>query len=261
MAANATEESLSPRVRSAVVDLLYRLADDNLVLGHRNSEWTGLAPILEADIALSSMAQDKMGHALTFYRLLHDLGEPDPDSLAFLRKPEQFRCCSLVALERGDWALSIVRHFMFDEATQLRLEALVDSAYAPLAAVARKLRGELKYHVMHGRMNVARLGRGTEESRSRIQAAVDRLFPHGLGIFEPTDRDETIAAEGVQCREAELCAAWRGRVEPILVEAGLTLPESTEPIYGGRRGRHPETLARLLDDMQQVYRLDPEAKW
>lgn len=253
--------TLKPQVKSAVIDLLYRLADDNLVLGHRNSEWTGLAPILEADIAFSSMAQDKMGHALTLYRLLENLGEPDPDSQAFLRPVEAFRCCSLVCLERGDWALSIVRHFLFDEAAQIRFDALASSSYTPLAEVATKLRGELKYHVMHGRMNLRKLGRGTEESHTRMQAAMDRLYPHALGIFEPTDMNETIAAEGIQPSEAELCETWRERCGAVMEEAGLAVPSECEPIYGGRRGKHPETLAPLLEDMQQVYRLDPVAEW
>jgi ring-1,2-phenylacetyl-CoA epoxidase subunit PaaC len=261
MAEKTSGRTLTPQAKAAVIDLLYRLADDNLVLGHRNSEWTGLAPILESDIAFSSMAQDKMGHALTLYKLLEDLGEPDPDRQAFLRPAGAFRCCSLVCLERGDWALSIVRHFFFDEAAQIRFDALASGSYAPLAEVASKLRGELKYHVMHGRTNVRKLARGTEESRTRMQAAVDRLYPHGLGIFEPTDADETIAAEGIQPSEAELCKTWQERCGAILDEVGLAVPLGCEPVYGGRRGEHPATLPPLVENMQIVYRLDPVAEW
>jgi len=261
MAQKTTQQTLSPQIKSAVIDLLYRLADDNLALGHRNSEWTGLAPIIEADIAFSSMAQDKMGHALTFYKLLESLGEPAPDAQAFLRLADAFHCCSLVCLERGDWALSIVRHFFFDEAMAVRCQALMTGRYAPLAEVAAKLRGELKYHVMHGRLNVTKLGRGTEESHARMQTAVDRLFPHALGMFEPTEADQTIANAEIQPREADLCKAWRDRVEPILHEAGLSVPAQAQPVYGGRAGKHPATFARLLEDMQEVYRLDPAAKW
>src|ERR1700741_5567847 len=84
---------------AAIKELLYKMADDQLILGHRNSEWTGLGPMLEEDIAFSSVAQDKMGHALAFYNLLHELGEADPDTLVYARTPEQFRCASLVVLE------------------------------------------------------------------------------------------------------------------------------------------------------------------
>lgn len=251
----------SQKTKPALIDLLYRLADDNLVLGHRNSEWTGLAPILESDIAFSSMAQDKMGHALTFYRMLHEMGEPDPDSMAFLRTPDRFRCCSLVSLERGDWALSSVRQFLFDEAAGVRFDALKKGSYEPLAQVTRKLGGELKYHIMHGRLAIRRLGTGTEDSHGRMQAALDRLFPHALGIFEPTEWDEILAREAIQPREAELCEQWRNRITPIIRESGLTLPVDVEPAYGGRAGRHPHTLVALLEDMQKVYRLDPTAEW
>lgn len=252
---------LSPQLKPAVIDLLYRLADDNIVLGHRNSEWTGLAPILEADIAFSSMAQDKMGHALAFYRLLNELGESEPDKLAFMRPAEQFRCCSLVSLQRGDWAFSAVRQFLFDEATRVRFEALSASRFEPLAHIAVKLRGELKYHVMHGRLNVRKLGQGTEESHGRMQGALDALYPHALGVFEPTEWDEILAAEGVLPREAALCETWRIDIEPILEEGNLSVPADASPAYGGRRGRHPETLGSLLVDMQKVYRLDPNAEW
>ncbi|MCG8409333.1 MAG: phenylacetate-CoA oxygenase subunit PaaC [Phycisphaerales bacterium] len=256
-----TIEQLKPQVKTAIVDLLYRLADDHLILGHRNSEWTGLGPILEADIAFSSMAQDKMGHALAFYRLLQQLGEPDPDTNAFLRSGDQYRCCSLVCLERGDWAQSVVRHFLFDEATRIRFEALEQSRYEPLAQVARKLRGELKYHTMHGQMNLDKLGDATEESHQRMQDALDRLFPHAMGVFEPTEWDETLAAEGIQPREAELCKTWRSQVADMCAESGLTMPDDVGPIYGGRAGKHPEDLKKLLDDMQKVYRLDPDSEW
>src|ERR1043166_5162423 len=116
VATATTEPKLKKATREALVDLLYRLGDDSLALGHRNSEWTGQGPILEEDIAFSSMAQDKLGHAQAFYTLLHELGEGDPESLAYRRGPEQYHCCKLAAMPRGTWAFSLVRHFLFAEA-------------------------------------------------------------------------------------------------------------------------------------------------
>lgn len=257
----ATAGPPGSQTRKAVIDLLYRLADDNLVFGHRNSEWTGVAPILEADIAFSSMAQDKVGHAIAFYRILHELGEPDPDTLAFARPAEDFRCCSLATLDKGDWARSIVRQFLFDEATAVRLDALRDSGFAPIAKLARKLRGEVKYHVMHGRMWITRLGNSTEEGRKRMQSAFAEVFPHALGVFEPTRWDRVLADEGIQPSEADLCEVWQAAVSPILAEAGLSRPRNVEPYYGGRGGHHGRELTDLLDAMRKVYRLDPTAKW
>jgi len=255
------KSDLDPVAREAVADLVLRMADDELVIGHRNSEWTGLGPILEADIAFSSMAQDEIGHAQAFYRLLHDLGRPDPDAMAFTRPPSEFRCSSLVCLPRGDWAFSVVRQFLYDAAESVRLEALAAGSYAPLAALVRKLRGEEKYHLLHGRTWVMKLGSATEESNARMQAAMDELFPHALGLFEPTLHDTTLASLNIQPPETALLEQWRRAAEPVICEAGLRVPADARPVLGGRTGRHPPALAKLIDDMQKVFRIDPTASW
>lgn len=275
--------ALDAATKSAVIDLLYRLADDGLIIGHRNSEWTGIGPILEEDIAFSSMAQDKMGHALAFYRLLHELGEPDPERVTFERGPEAFRCCSLVAMEflsaasdhgdlcnnpvrdellhRGDWCGSLVRQFLFAEADAVRMAALEDSSFEPLAHIARKLRGEIKYHTLHGRLLMEKLGRATPESGQRLQAALTKLWPHALGIFEPTRFESALAAAKICPPENELCDQWRSEVTPIIAKAGLTIPANATPHYGGRAGKHGPELAAVLDAMQRVYKLSPGATW
>ena len=248
--------------RDAVIDLLYRMADDELIVGHRNSEWTGLAPILEEDIAYSSMAQDEMGHAQAYYQMLHELGEPDPDTLGFARKPRQFRCASLVCLSNNhDWAFCLIRQFLYDVAETVRLTALTESALVPLAQLATKLLSEEKYHLMHGRSWVLRLGRATDDSRRRMQSALTTAYPHALGLFEPTEADEPLAQRLICLREEELCRQWESAVAPVLSDAGLLQPETAEPVYGGRFGKHPKALTELLDDMQLVYRIDPAAKW
>ncbi|MBI4717481.1 MAG: phenylacetate-CoA oxygenase subunit PaaC [Planctomycetes bacterium] len=254
--------SLDAPTRQAIVDLLYRLADDAMIIGHRDSEWTGLGPILEEDIAFSSMAQDEMGHAHVFYQMLCELGQPDPDTLAFNRKPREWRCCSLVSLPaERDWALAIVRKFLYDAAESVRLAALSDSALRPLAFAATKLRGEKKYHLMHTRAWVLRLGAGTSESRARIQAALDAVYPHALGMFEPTEADEVLAQADIAPREKQLRREWESAAAPVLAEAGLVVGDNVRPVFGGRVGRHPEALSELLTRMQLVYQLDPQAKW
>lgn len=255
-------KTLSSDQRRAVVDLLYRIADDELIVGHRNSEWTGLAPILEEDIAFSSMAQDEMGHAYTFYQLLHELGEPDPDALAFARKPHEFRCCSLVSLpSKRDWALSIVRQFLYDAQESVRLTALMYSSYRPLADVARKLRGEEKYHLMHGRTWILRLGNSTDDAHQKLQEALNQAYPHALGLFETTDADETLAQAGICPHEDQLRREWESAVSPTLSDAGFDVPEAAEPVCGGRVGKHPPCLAELLEGLQLVFNIDPSAKW
>jgi ring-1,2-phenylacetyl-CoA epoxidase subunit PaaC len=255
-------ESLTNTTREAVIDLLYRLADDDIIMGHRDSEWTGLAPILEEDIAFSSMAQDKMGHALMYYQMLHALGEPDPDTLAFGRRPRQFRCASLVSLPNSrDWAFCLMRQFLYDAAGTIRLAALSESTLVPLAQLARKLRSEKKYHLLHGRTWVIRLGQSTDDARARMQKALDGAYPHALGLFEPTEADEVLAQAGIAPHEEELCSQWASAVVPVLRDAGLTVPETVRPAYGGRSGQHPEALTELLSNMQLVYSIDPSAKW
>jgi ring-1,2-phenylacetyl-CoA epoxidase subunit PaaC len=284
MSATLEKPKLRGDTKAAVIDLLYRLADDALIIGHRNSEWTGIGPILEEDIAFSSMAQDKMGHASVLYGMLHELGEADPNSLAFGRKAEQYKCCSLVALEclskgggaaapalsnnpvrdellsRGDWAMSFVRQFLFSEADALRWAALEKSAYEPLAQFAKKLRGEIKYHTMHGRLMMEKL-RQAPESRGRLQTELDMLYPHALGMFEPTKFDGTLAEAGICPSEAELCKTWEADISTILNRCGLRTTHSTKPMYGGRQGKHPPEMRDVLDALQKVYRLDPTAQW
>src|SRR5687768_6435949 len=118
---------------SGLKDLLFKMADDALIIGHRNSEWTGIGPMLEEDMAFSSMAQDKIGHAIALYNILHEvLGEADPDTLGFKREAKQFKCCQFVELPIGEYDFSLIRHFLFDHAEWLRYGMLASSSFQPL---------------------------------------------------------------------------------------------------------------------------------
>lgn len=247
-----------------ISDLLYRMGDDALVIAHRNSEWTGLGPILEEDIAFSSIAQDKLGHAQALYTILHTLGEPDPDRIAFGRNEGEMRCCHFVELPIGDYAFSLVRHALFDVAESLRYEMLERSTFEPLAKLAAKMRGEIKYHVFHATTWLEQLGvRGNEESCARMQSALNECFPLALGIFEKSEHEEKIIADGVFAGEEALQARWLETIAPILERAGLKMPDlaTLTPAYGGRRGYHTEHLQPLLEEMGEVYRIDPDAEW
>ena len=245
------------------LDLLYRLADDQLILGHRNSEWNGLGPILEEDIAFSSMAQDKLGHSLQLYGLLHQLGEAEPDTVAFTRNAPQFHCCQLVELPIGEYDFSLTRHFLFDHAELLRFEALASSTFEPLAQVARKLRGELKYHALHANTWVKRLGTATDEAIERMQRSLDFTLPYALGIFETTEMEPEIIGTGLFIGEKELQARWLESIGKVLAQTELQLPDVliATPVNGGRHGHHTEHLQPLLDEMAEVFRLDPTADW
>jgi ring-1,2-phenylacetyl-CoA epoxidase subunit PaaC len=247
----------------ALKELLYKMADDQLILGHRNSEWTGLGPVLEEDIAFSSMAQDKLGQSHALYQLLHELGEGEPDTVAFMRNSDQFHCCHLTELPIGEYDFSLIRHFLFDRAEQLRFDMLASSSYEPLAQVARKFRGEIKYHVMHADVWIKQLGKGNEESHARMQEALKSTFPLALGIFEPGPYEADLAEAGIFAGELALRQRWLESIRPVLEAANLHLPDAYDDTtaFGGRYGRHTEYLQPLLDEMTEVFRIDPAAEW
>lgn len=244
----------------ALIELLYKMADDQLIIGHRNSEWTGLGPILEEDIAFSSMAQDKIGQAHAIYQLLHELGEADPDTLGFMRNARQFHCCHLVELPIGEYNFSLIRHWLFDHAESIRFEALMQSSYTPLAQLARKFRGEIKYHTFHADTWVKQLGRANAEANGKLQESLDECFGMALGIFETGSHEAVLQTEGIFVGEAAIREIWMQRIAGLAADAGLTLPEA-KPIYGGRKGTHTEFLQPLLDEMTEVYKIDPSAEW
>jgi ring-1,2-phenylacetyl-CoA epoxidase subunit PaaC len=247
----------------AVKELLYKMADDLLIFGHRNSEWTGLGPILEEDIAFSSMAQDKIGHAQAMYQILHELGEQDPDTIAFTREASKFHNCQLVELPNGEYDFSMVRHFLFDHADQQRFEMLASSSFEPLAKVARKIKGEIKYHVFHGDTWMVKLSNATEVSKARMQSALNECWNYALGIFEKGDFEKELADSGVFEGEAALQERWLAKITPIIEKAGLKIPaeSSWEPVYGGRKAYHSDYLAPLVEEMSEVFRVDPSAEW
>jgi ring-1,2-phenylacetyl-CoA epoxidase subunit PaaC len=243
--------------------LLYKMADDQLILGHRNSEWTGFGPLLEEDIAFSSMAQDKVGHSLAIYTLLHQLGEPEPDIVAFTRNAQDFKNCQMVELPNGDYDFSIVRHFLYDTAEALRFEMLANSSYQPLADLAKKIKGELRYHTMHANYWVKKLGTATEESKARMQQSLNALLPYALGMFEKSAFEAQIVKEGIFAGEDELKIRWKNRISEIVKITELVVSDwaTIQPNSGGRSGIHTEHLQPLLNEMGEVIRTDPTTQW
>jgi len=247
----------------AIKELLYKMADDQLIIGHRNSEWTGLGPILEEDIAFSSMAQDKVGQSHALYKLLHELGESEPDIVAFSRNAPQFHCCQFVELPIGEYDFSLIRHFLFDTAEQIRFEMLSQSSYEPLALLAKKIKGEIKYHTMHANIWVKQLGSANEEAVTKMQHSLDLCMPFALGIFEKSPFEEVLIAEKIFDGEDVLKKKWIERIEEVLTKTDLIPSDikQTTPALGGRVGLHTEFLQPLLDEMSEVFRLDPSAEW
>lgn len=247
----------------ALKELIYKIADDLLILGHRNSEWTGFGPLLEEDIAFSSMAQDKVGQSYALYSILNSLGEREPDTIAFTRNANQFHNSQLVELPNGEYDFSLVRHFLYDTAEVIRFEMLSESSYQPLAELSRKIRAELRYHTLHANTWMKQLGSATEESVSRLQKSLNYALPFALGMFEESPSEKEIVTSGIFGGEQVLKERWMKKVEEIIAQTSLTLPDwkSITPVNGGRVGKHTEHLQPLLDEMSEVFRIDPSAEW
>ena len=240
------------------------MADDELIIGHRNSEWTGLGPIIEEDISFSSMAQDKIGHALALYTILQEtFGEPDPDTVAFLRPGKEFKCCHFTEMPNGEYDFSLIRHFLFDHAEKIRYEYLESSSEQNLVNLAKKITGELKYPVLHADTFIHQLGNGSEESHARLQTAINECFDQSLGIFELGEFEQELIDNKVFPGEKALRSRWFEEITPVLEGAKLKLPDikNEEVGFGGRKGHHTEHLQPLLDEMSEVLTIDPETKW
>ncbi len=200
---------------------LLELADDELFLGWHESEWTGIAPMLEEDVAFSSIAQNEIGHARAVYQLL--VGEDgDADALAFDRALEDYRCAPLVELHLLDWAHTIARRWLYETADEIRIAALKDDPDPQVAGLAAKIDREEAYHRMHAEMWHDRL-----RGEVRFQEAVAELWPYALGVLPPELRGELVERVGL------------AEVEPV------------------DRGTHTEDLAPMWEEMTMVRRSAP----
>ncbi len=213
--------------RAALAAYVLSWADDELVLGHRDSEWTGFAPQIEEDVAFSSIAQDELGHATLLYRLAAGLTGDDPDRLALRRAAPEYRHVALVERPNGDWAHTIARHYLYDLADAIRIDALRDSLYGPLAAAARKMAREEHYHLLHDATWWERLRDGTPESVDRLATAAREVLPLAVDLFgEIADEDRLVAAGILPCPSAALLEEWR------LGLSGALLAQGKEPRQG-----------------------------
>lgn len=248
----------------AIKELLFKMADDALIIGHRNSEWTGIGPIMEEDIAFSSVAQDKVGHAFALYTILQEeFSEKNPDILAFTRTAEEYKCCQFVELPIGEYDFSLVRHFLFDHAEAQRYEMLAHSQFSPLAKISKKIKGEIKYHTLHADTWMVQLGNGSEESNAKMQSALNYAFPFALGIFEEGNFEKELMGKKIFEGEKKLKENWLNAVFPIIEKSGLKIPDlqKVKPVVGGRKGIHTEYLQPLLNEMSEVFKIDPKATW
>jgi len=254
----------APALAPASAGMLVAFADDELLMGHRHSEWLGLSPFLEEDLAMASIAQDEIGHARALYALVW----PDVDDRAALvvrRPPEAFRSCDLVELDGLDWERSLVRHACYDVAERLRWQNFATSTLEPLRALASKALQEERYHERHACDLIERLGPDPVANR-KLQAAIDDLMPHVAGLFEAPDDEHVAVAEGVAAATMdELAHTFVSEIGAIFGDAGLRSGALTPPrrAQRGHSGRHERSsgFAAAHAAMLEVFAFDPSARW
>ncbi len=269
-AAELAPGTLSDDQREAVETLLYRLADDEFVLAERYTEWQVRAPTLESDLALSNVAQDELGHARLWYDLLEDFGHTE-SGLTWERPPGEWHHATLAELpfEEGDWADAVVRHYLYDVAEAIRLDALEESAYGRIRDRVPKIRDEEEYHRNHARAWVERLAE-SDDSRERVQAAVDRLLPYALTLFAPTDPaiEERIDELGLRTASLqEMREEFLDTVDPFFESLGLSVADAQLPAqydvhhsefelpdHVGRDTDHTDDWDDLYEEFTHTYR-------
>ena len=263
-AGSTTTESIAISPDAAQTYLL-RIGDTALIHAQRLAEWSGHAPILEEDIALTNLALDLVGQARA---LLTHVGAQmgfDEDQLAFLRNERDFRNVTLVELPGRragrDFADCVLRNFLLSAWFNVLWAKLAASSDAEVAAIAGKAVKESRYHVAHAADWVVRLGDGTDESAKRMRQAVDRLWPYTAELFETDTVDTDAHACGLGPTRASLQSEWRAIVEPVLAEAGLKSPATGAFRSTGSRGVHSEHFGYLIAEMQTLQRSFPGGVW
>lgn len=269
---SATEKVLNAEEQQAVKELLFQLADDDFLFSYRASEWLGLAPHIEEDVASSSITQDTMGHAAMYYMLLENLGAGKADDLAHLRSADERRNSLLTERVNGegyymdtpqyDWAYTVVRSYFYTQAKKVKIDSLRNSSYEPLAEVAIKVNMEIYYHLMHWKVWFEQLLSSTEDAKVRMVDAI-KLVEADLGdLFSFGTQKAAIEGLDLIATEEELKANWFAAITPMFEKLGIALPVVPEnPASNGRNGEHSKALDEAIATLSEVYRLDLATSW
>jgi len=249
--------------QQALYKYCLRMGDNALIHSYRLSEWSSNAPFLEEDLALTNFALDFLGRAqalLSYAAQVENTGKTD-DDLAYRRKERDFYNNLITELPKGDFANAMARQLFISVFEFYFFSELIHSSDGTLAAIAGKTIKEVKYHLAHAADWVVRLGDGTEESRSRIQKAVDDLWMFTDELFETDKVDEILHVNKIAVDMPPLKVKWQEHVKNVLAEATLVVPESGYMQTGSRLGIHSEYLGHILSEMQYLQRAYPDATW
>lgn len=250
-------------MNQSLIDYTLHLADNALIIGHRNSEWCGHGPVLEQDIAISNIALDFIGQARNLYQYAAELSGngATEDSLAFLRDVPEFKNLLITELPNGDWAQTTMRQFLFSTYQYYLYQQLQLSSDQRLAAIAAKSLKEVTYHLRWSSEWVIRLGDGTEESKERTIKAIDEVWNFTGELFLPAPYETALLKEHISVDLSAIQQQWKQKVEEVFAEATIHIPEKSWSQQGGKTGIHTEHLGYILAEMQFLQRAYPGAEW
>lgn len=263
---------MSPEYKEAITSLLFQLADDDFMYAYRGSEWLGLAPHIEEDVASASISQDSMGHAAMFYKLLEDLGAGNADDLAHLRPSLDRRNSILTERVNGegyymetplyDWAYQVVRSYFYTQAKKTKIDSLCESSYSPIAETAIKVKMELYYHKLHWETWFKQLLSSTDIAKKKMTNAIKLVMDDFGDVFSYGSQKQVIEKSRLIASEEMLKTNWIATIEPVFVDLQIKVPKIPDsPVKNGRNGEHTKDLNDALSTLSEVYKFDPIAKW
>lgn len=245
---------ISPAAREVIL----AFADDEHLMGQQHTEWIGVAPFLEEDLAFASIGQDELGHAALLFETLVGSDDLDIDALAFFREPAEWRSCGLVEIALPDWSDTLVRHWLYDAAEELRWQLFSGSSMQPLADATERALSEERFHRRHGDALLDVL-LSVDDARARITDSLGRLLPLALDQFDGVASEAEAIEQGIVTGPlADLAAPWRRRVDARFGDVDWTSVAAVPKT--ARAERHPD-FAPLLDRMREVLDLDRSAVW
>lgn len=246
-----------------LIQYIFGIADNSLILGQRLGELCGHGPSLETDIALTNISLDLFGQVRSYFQYAAEIqgDNSSEDTLAFLRKEQEYRNVLLLEQPNTDFAYVIARQFLFDVYHQLFLDKLQSSKDQTLAAIAKKSLKEVTYHVRFSSDWIIRLGDGTSESHERLSTAISDLWIFTEELFSNTEIDKEMASQGIGVDLATLRDAYFNTVNSVLNEATISIPDVKYFQKGGKLGKHTEHMGYILTEMQYMQRTFPNMTW
>ena len=239
------------------------IADNSLILGQRLGELCGHGPSLETDIACTNISLDLFGQVRSYFQYAAKIAgdQRTEDDIAMLRKEREYKNVLLVEQPNTDFAYTLGRQFLFDVYHLLFLTELQKSTDLTLSAIANKCIKEVSYHERFSSDWVKRLGDGTDESKTKMQAAINDLWTYTDELFHQTEADIAMVESGIGVDVTVLKEKYYNNISELLLASTLEVPESKYFQKGGKQGVHTEHLGYLLSDLQYMQRTYPNMEW